>query len=117
MTVYAVQVPHHFDQGAQAWRPKVNVHAASHLGEVVTLIPHEQVHAALVTQPTLATLRRGLKDFCDEDYLLPVGDITLVAMATAVALNVNRGRARLLRWSREHKKYDIVELHLYGDKS
>jgi len=110
VTVYAVQVPHYFDQGAQEWRPKVNVHAATSFGAVVTLIPHDQVHAALVTHPTMNTLRRKLKDFNDEDFILPVGDITLVAMAVSIALDVNRRRAKLLRWSRERREYDVVEL-------
>lgn len=116
MTVYAVQVPHYFDQGAKEWRPKVNVHNATPYGAVVSLVPHDQVQAALVTQPTLSTLRRKLKDFNDDDYLLPVGDITLVAMAVAVALDVNRRRVKLLRWSRERKAYDVIDLNLSGGK-
>jgi hypothetical protein len=114
MTVYAVQVPHYFDPHAKAWRPKVNVHSATSYGQVVSLVPHEQVHAARVTQPTLVALRRQLKDFSDADYILPVGDISLVAMAVAVALDVNRRRAKLLRWSRDRKEYDVIDLNLSG---
>jgi len=110
MTVYAVQEPRTFDHATKKWKPRVNIRAAEAFGEVVTLIPHDHVHAALVTQPTLYKLRRLLRDYSDDDYILPVGDVTLVAMATAVAMRENRGKARLLRWSRERREYDVVEV-------
>jgi hypothetical protein len=112
VTVYAVQEPARFDPGKGKWLPKVNLQSAAGFGEVVTLIPHDHVNAALVTKPTLHKLRRALKDFSDDDYLLPVGDIVLCGMAMAVALRENRGRARVLRWNREQKRYDVVEVEL-----
>lgn len=109
MTVYAVQEPRTYDKVKDRWLPRVNIHNASSFGEVTTLIPHDHVHAALVTQPTLHKLRRLLRDFSDEDYLLPVGDPVLIALAALTAAKENRGRVKFLRWSRERKEYDVVE--------
>lgn len=112
MTVYAVQEPHRFDHAAGAWKPLINLRAAEPFGGVRTLIKHNHVHAALITQPTLMALRRGLKDFCDDDYLLPVGDPVLIAMASMIAARENRGRVNMLRWSKERREYDVVQVVL-----
>ena len=109
MTVYAVQEPRTYNADKDKWLPRVNIYNAKPFGEVTTLIPHDHVHAALVTRPTLHKLRRGLKDFCDDDYLLPVGDPVLVALAALTAARENRGRVKFLRWSRERREYDVVE--------
>lgn len=112
VTVYAVQEPCIKVDGK--WQPKIDIQTASDFGDVVTLVPASHTRAALVTQPTLAGFRRALQDFCDDDYILPVGDITLVAMAVAVAASINRGRVKLLRWSREDKRYDVVDMDLHA---
>jgi len=109
MTVFAVQEPRSFDRESGIWKPRVNIYTAEPFGEVQTLIPHDHVHAALVTQPTLHKMRRLLRDFSDEDYLLPVGDPVLIALAAMTAARENRGKVRFLRWSRERKEYDVVE--------
>ena len=115
MTVFVPQVPSTYDHDRGKWHPRINVRNASPYGEVVELVPPHEVHAVMVTQPTLRRLRRELKDFGDGDYVLPVGDPTLVALTVAVALEMNRGRAKLLRWSRERREYDVVELAMYGE--
>lgn len=112
MTVYAVQEPCSYDKATQRWLPRINIYNASEFGEVVTLIPPDQVNAAMVTKPTLHKLRRALRDFSDDDYILPVGDVTLVGMAIAVALRENRSRANILRWNRNERKYDVVAVAL-----
>lgn len=115
MTVFAVQEPCSYKNGQ--WVPRVNIYTAEPYGEVRKLVKASHVHAALLPQPTIRALRRDLKDFSDDDYLLPVGDVSLVAMATAVALENNRGRAKLLRWNREERRYDVVVIDMYGNKS
>jgi len=115
VTVYAVQEPCSYKDGQ--WVPRVNIYSAEPYGEVQKLVKASHIHAALLPQRTLRAMRRELKDFSDDDYLLPVGDVSLVAMATAVALEVNRGRAKLLRWNRDERRYDVVAIDMYGNKS
>lgn len=112
MTVYAVQEPCTFDQVSQKWRPRINIYNASSFGDIVTLIPSNQVHAALLPVPTLHKMRSELRDFSDDDYLLPVGDPVLIAMAAMTAARENRGKVKFLRWSRDRKEYDTVEVRV-----
>lgn len=116
MTVFAIQEPMYKCRQTGEWRPKINLRDAESFGDVITLIPGQHVNAALVTQPTMHKLKRELQHFGDCDYILPVGDITLVGMAIAVAMNVNRGRAKLLRWNREERRYDVVEANLFMNR-
>ena len=55
-----------------------------------------------------------LKDFNDNDYLLLMGDPAIIALAGAVASDVNGGRFKILKWDRDEKKYYDIEIDLRG---
>lgn len=112
MTVYAVQEPMRFDRDKGKWTPTINIKSAEVFGPVEVLVQGRHVHAAMVTQPTIYKMRHALRNFDDDDYLLPVGDPSLVAMAAAMAAKANMGRFKLLRWNRQDKRYDVVEVVL-----
>lgn len=112
MTVFVVQEPVRFDADRGQWLPTVNLRNAESFGEVQVLIPGDHVHAAMVTQPTIYRMRRALQGFSKNDYLLPVGDPSLVAMAAGVASKENHGHYKLLRWNRTEKRYDVVEVRV-----
>lgn len=114
MTVYAVQIPHKRDQNTGLWHPKIDVKTAEAFGHIVELVQPQHVHAALVTAPTVNRMKQALKDFSDDDYILPVGDVTLSSMAVAVAAGVNRGKVKMLRWNQNEKRHDVVNFNLYN---
>lgn len=68
-------------------------------------------------QPVLRHLKNELKDFCDDDYLLLVGDPIAMALAVNVAAQMNRGRVKLLKWSKRHEGYFPIEVDLYDRSS
>jgi hypothetical protein len=66
--------------------------------------------------PTLMRqLRERLADFSDNDYLLPVGNPALCAMAAMVCGDVNEGRVRILDWQRNEREYREVQIDLDAD--
>lgn len=101
MTVYVVQEVH-----------GINILSANKFGELELLLPAGQI--TLSAGPTVNRLRKGLKDFNDEDYLLLIGDPAAIGIATAVALDMNRGQAKLLKWDRQEKQYFPITVNING---
>tara|TARA_R100001369_G_C3305061_1_gene166376 strand:- start:1078 stop:1410 length:333 start_codon:yes stop_codon:yes gene_type:complete len=75
------------------------------------------VQIVLSAAPVIRKLRRRLRDFNDDDYLLLTGDPVIMGIAIAVAMEVNRGRVNLLKWDkRESGYYDVfVDMFHTGD--
>ena len=107
MTVYAVQEE----------APGQNILPARDYGDIVYLLPRGQV--TFSAAPTLHRLKRKLRGYCDEDFLLLIGDPAAIGMATAVAGDYNRGRVQFLKWDRQEKQYYPIkwDLHEKGEDS
>jgi hypothetical protein len=54
------------------------------------------------------SLHDHLKDFCDDDYLLLIGNPVLMGMASAIAAFYNEGRVKFLQWSGRHEEYSVI---------
>ena len=55
----------------------------------------------------------GLEDFCDDDYLLMIGNPVLCGLAATVACQVNDGRIKFLQWNGREKTYTAVEAQVF----
>lgn len=108
MTVYVVQMPVRRDPATGQMVPSVDLTPAQEYGEVATLLASGPV--ALLPAQMLATLRHGLRNFTDDDYLLPTGDPTAIAAAAIVASQANMGRVRILKWDGRTRRYMAVPL-------
>ena len=106
MTVYAVQEE----------APGQNILPAREYGDIVYLLPRGQV--TFSASPTLQRLKRKLREYCDEDFLLLIGDPAAIGMATMVAGAYNRGRVQFLKWDRQDKQYYPIkwDLHEKGEE-
>jgi hypothetical protein len=101
MTVYVVQDS-----------PKFNLLPAAEYGNLQVLLPSGQVMMA--TAPTISMLRRALRDFSNDDYLLAIGDPIAIGLATAIAAGFNGGKIRMLKWDRQEHRYYALEADLMG---
>jgi hypothetical protein len=101
MTVYVVQNS-----------PKFNLLPAAEYGELQVLLPSGQVMMA--TAPTISLLRRALREFSNDDYLLAIGDPIAIGLATAIAAGFNGGKIRMLKWDRQEHRYYALEADLMG---
>ncbi len=101
MTVYVVQEV-----------PGRNILGAKEYGELEVLLP-PGMNIVLSSTPTIRRLEKKLQNFCDEDYLLLIGDPAAIGIACCVASNNNIGKMKLLKWDRERKEYYPVQIDLF----
>lgn len=97
-TVYVVQeMPNH------------DIAQAMKFGEIKILLPRTQ-QLAFSTAPTIRTLRRKLRDFTDEDFVLLTGDPVAIGLVCALAASFNGGRYTALKWDRRDFLYIPVKI-------
>lgn len=100
-TVYAVCEPSGFD-----------LTPAMEYGQIEVLLAHSQ--SLLAPVPTVRKLREKLRNFSDDDYLLPVGDPVLMSTVAMIAGNMNNGRVKFLKWDRIQRKYLVIQVDASG---
>jgi len=92
--------------------PKVNILSAGRFGELELLVqPGRQI--TLSSAPVVRLLNNKLKNFNDDDFILPMGDPVAIAIASMVASSVNNGKVKMLKWDRENQCYYSVLIDLY----
>jgi uncharacterized protein YcsI (UPF0317 family) len=77
--VYAPQVPSKYDPATKLWVPTLNLDHAKSFGEVVVMLPPNANR--LHINPLVTALRDQMKDFTEEDYIIAVGDPSLIGIA------------------------------------
>jgi len=100
MTVYVVQE-----------MPNRDILSAEQYGELVPVLP-PGYQLILSPGPTVAKIKRVLKDFNDDDYLLLMGDPSLIGVACSVAAKNNINKYKVLKWDRERRKYYPLEIDI-----
>lgn len=85
-----------------------NILPAEKFGQLEILLPNAQV--SFSSGPAVFILRKKLQKFCDDDYLLLIGDPILIGLASIVAAGFNNGKVRFLKWDRQEKKYFTVSV-------
>ena len=93
-------------------KSKFDLTPAAQYGEIDVLIP---AGASLISSvPTVRILREKLRSFSDDDYLLPVGDPSIMMAAGAIAAENNGGRIKVLRWDRHQRCYIPIQIDISG---
>ena len=106
--VYVIQeIP-----GTKAGRPKINIMGASKYGEFKFLLP-ELSQIIFSPGPLIFKLRKALKDFTTEDYLLLTGDPAIIGVACSIVSDMTNGKYNLLKWDKQEKQYYPIEINLY----
>lgn len=106
--VYVPQQPSRFDSSTRLWIPTVNVSPAATFGEIIVMLPPNANR--LHTAPLVAALKDKMADYQADDYIVAVGDPSLIAAAACIASNKTGGTLRLLKWDRMSSAYIPVEL-------
>ena len=109
--VYVIQeIP-----GTQAGNPKINIMGAasySTSGKFIFLLP-ELSQIIFSPGPLIYKLRKGLKDFTSEDYLLLTGDPAIIGVTCSIVSDMTNGKYKLLKWDKQERKYYPIEINLY----
>ena len=106
--VYVIQeIP-----GTQSGNPKINIMGASKYGEFKFLLP-EFSQIIFSPGPLIFKLRKALRDFKEEDYLLLTGDPAIIGAACALVSNMTNGKYKVLKWDKQERRYYPIEINLH----
>jgi hypothetical protein len=106
--VYVIQeIP-----GTKAGAPKINIMGAAEYGTFKFLLP-EFSQIIFSPGPLVFKLRKGLKDFKEEDYLLLTGDPAIIGVACSLVSDTPGGIYNLLKRDKQEKKYYSIEINLH----
>jgi hypothetical protein len=76
--------------------PKVDIVSATKWGELIALTNREdQLH--LNTGRLIQQIKRKLRDFDSDDWLLAIGDPAIIGVAFAIASDANSGQVNILK--------------------
>ena len=101
--------------GTAEGRPKINIMGASSYstsGKFIFLLP-EDSQMIFSPGPLIFKLRKGLKNYTPDDYLLLTGDPAIIGVACSIVSDITHGKFKLLKWDKQERKYYPIEINLY----
>ena len=106
--VYVIQeIP-----GTKEGRPKINIMGAQKFGKIKVLL-REDSQMIFSPGPIIFELRRLLKTYRPDDYLLLTGDPAIIGFACSVVSDITHGKYNLLKWDRQERMYYPISINLY----
>lgn len=108
--VFVPQMPSRFDTSIRAWVPTVNMEPAKAYGELVVMLPPEANRLNIA--PLVDMLKDKMQHFSETDYVVAVGDPSLLAAACCIAARRCGGLVRMLKWDRNAVDYIAVEFRV-----
>jgi len=107
-TVYVIQeIP-----GTRDGKPRINIIGAAEYGDLKFLLP-ELSQIIFSPGPLIFKLRKALKNYSREDYLLLTGDPAIIGVACSIVSDITNGKYKLLKWDKQEKKYYPITINLY----
>ena len=98
--------------GTKSGAPKINIMGASKYGKFEFLLP-EFSQIIFSPGPLIFKLRKALRNFTTEDYLLLTGDPAIIGVACSIVSDMTNGRYNLLKWDKQERQYYPIEINLY----
>ena len=98
--------------GTQPGSPKINIMGAAKYGKFEFLLP-EFSQIIFSPGPLIFKLRKALKNFTTEDYLLLTGDPAIIGVACSIVSDMTNGKYNLLKWDKQERAYYPIEINLY----
>ena len=107
-TVYVIQEI----AGTKEGRPKINILGAAEYGTFKFLLP-ELSQMIFSPGPLIFKLRKALKDYSSEDFLLLTGDPAIIGVACSIVSDITAGKFNLLKWDKQERKYYPIHINLF----
>jgi len=98
--------------GTKDGRPKINIMGAAEYGTFKFLLP-ELSQMIFSPGPLIFKLRKGLKDYTTEDFLLLTGDPAIIGVACSIVADITSGKFNLLKWDKQERKYYPIHINLF----
>lgn len=97
-------------------QPGKNISSAMKYGTLKVLVEDPTRQIGFAAGAVVQKLMVQLSNFCDDDYLLLIGDPTLIAITAMVAGLVNNGRIKLLKWDNMEHCYIPTSVNAYQER-
>ena len=107
-TVYVIQEI----AGTRDGKPRINIMGAAEYGSLKFLLP-ELSQMIFSPKRQIFKLRKVLRDFTSEDYLLLTGDPAIIGVACSIVSDITNGKYKLLKWDKQERKYYPININLY----
>ena len=107
-TVYVIQEI----AGTREGKPRINIMGASEYGSLKFLLP-ELSQIIFSPGPLIFKLRKVLRNFTSEDYLLLTGDPAIIGVACSIVSDITDGKYKLLKWDKQERRYYPININLY----
>ena len=90
----------------------INILSASDYGYLVICLP-ENSQMIFSSGPFVHKMRKNLRDFKSNDYVLCSGDPAIIGLSTAIISDVTSCKFNLLKWDRQETRYYPLSFDLY----
>jgi hypothetical protein len=109
--VYVVQNVKQVSHRTGGLESKYDHSRAMRYGELVYLVDGQvRIWSQSSVLDAVADVKDKLANITIDDYLLLVGDPVLIGVACGYAMDVLRGRLKLLQWDRRRLDYEVIEI-------
>ena len=101
--------------GSADGRPKINIMGAASYAtsnKFNFLLP-EFSQMIFSPGPLIFKLRKGLRNYTPEDYLLLTGDPAIIGVACSIVSDITNGKYKVLKWDKQERKYYPIAINLY----
>ena len=98
--------------GTKDGKPKINILGAAEYGTFKFLLP-ELSQMIFSPGPLIFKLRKGLKNYTTEDFLLLTGDPAIIGVACSIVSDITSGKFNLLKWDKQERKYYPIHINLF----
>ena len=98
--------------GTKDGKPKINILGAAEYGTFKFLLP-ELSQMIFSPGPVIFKLRKSLKDYTTEDFLLLTGDPAIIGVACSIVADITAGKFNLLKWDKQERKYYPIHINLF----
>ena len=98
--------------GTKEGKPKINILGAAEYGTFKFLLP-ELSQMIFSPGPLIFKLRKSLKDYTTEVFLLLTGDPAIIGVACSIVSDITNGKFNLLKWDKQERKYYPIHVNLY----
>tara|TARA_R100001510_G_C7608870_1_gene173072 strand:+ start:367 stop:684 length:318 start_codon:yes stop_codon:yes gene_type:complete len=92
--------------------PGRDILSADKYGKLVPVMP-PAYQVVLSPGPAVSKIKKVIKEYTDDDYILCLGDPSLIGIVCAHCAEMNRGKFNLLKWDKKHQKYYPIEVDLH----
>ena len=98
--------------GTKDGRPKINIMGAAEYGTFKFLLP-ELSQIIFSPGPLIFKIRKGLKNYSQQDFVLLTGDPAIIGVACSIVSDITNGKYKLLKWDKQERKYYSIDINLH----